>query len=349
MKGIQKSSGRLGTILLMLSIVGILYGWVVYATPPDSPIIDSDVNAVVGTVTTGSPLTAAPPTLPGGATVPLAAGITDTAKEFISQLSEIVAALQNDNIQSDFYGTGIEAAKAMVTRHYTSYCAGPEGSGATSASNCPQDPFFQNADIKVTTILSGSVYDTQRAQAAQDFLTNLFVPSAGGLVANFQSDLKNGQLDIATIIADPTLLKKYSQALSDQTLLSIPRQSFAEMVAKRTVSGADAGAVSEMQLMEAEAIKRFMSAGWVQMIKNPATTAAQLQQEMLAMQAYQNWMAYQQYRQMERIESLLSAQLLQNLRSSQALAASAPSIPTSKDIDNALQQAGGDAPPPPAQ
>jgi hypothetical protein len=355
-KGKKRTRHYLGGVLLTICTMSILLGWIAYPVesasadssmsalgnaPMDSPAIDKDVADVNKTAMSGSPFTQPSsggtlPALPGP-------GISEVATQFMQQVGESIQSLLNSNTKSGFYGTGIEAAKAMVTRHFGGYCAGSE------TGNCPRDPLLQYGDVKVTSILSGTAYDGSggpRTQAAQDYLTNLFVPSTGALVANFSGDLKNGTLDVDTVISDPKLLKKYTQALSDETLLSVPKQSFVEMMGRRTVVGSDTSSVSEMQLMEAEAIKRFMSAGWVQMIKNPATTPIQLQQEMAAMQAYQNWMAYQQFRQLERVEALLATLIVQSARSTQAFAASIPTGPSATDISNATAKGGSDNKPP---
>lgn len=331
----KRTSGRLGIVLLAVSIMCILYGWVAYAAE-DSPAIDKDVDTVNDLATSGSPLTK-PPVSVGPPTPPPA--FTSFATQFMQQLGEGIQSLINSGTKSAFYGIGeTDAAKAMAYQHFKYYCAGAE-----TGEDCATDPLLKNGDIKVTSIMFGTSYtdaDGRRMRAANDYLNNLFVPSTGPLVPNFTQDLKDGKLDIATVIGDTKLLAKYTKALSDETLLSIPKQSFAEMIAKRTVPGTDAGGVSEMQLMEAEAIKRFMSAAWMQTTKNPITPAIQIQQEMAIMQAYQNWMAYQQYRQLERIEALLAGLIVQNARSSQALAASAPTGPSTETIQNVSGQSG---------
>ncbi len=328
---VKKGKRYLAVTVLTASVMSILFGWAAFATagapPPDSPAVDKNVGDVAQQVLSGSPLTQPPPASPTGPQAPLPPGILETATQFIAQLSEGVLSLMNNSTNTALYGTGIEASKAMITRHFNGYCAGVE------TGNCPSDPLLQYGDVKISSILAGTAYDDGiRTQAAQDYLTNLFVPPSAPLVANLSGDLKNGKLDVATVVNDPKLLKKYTQALSDETVLSAARQSFSEMMARRTISSANAGNVSEMQIMEAEAIKRFMSAAWIQMIKNPSTTQIQLQQEMTAMQAYQNWMAYQQFRQLERIEALLATLIVQNARNSQTLAASIPTGVSPSDI-----------------
>lgn len=298
---------RLGIVLLAVSMMGILFGWVVTAAPPDSPMVDTDVNNVANMALTGSAINQPPSSGSAGP------GIADVTKQFMSQQAEQVLATQNSTLMSDLYGLGgLDPTKAIVARHFGGgYCALPFETG-----DCATDPLLQFGDIKFTSLVSGTAFSGSQANAANAYLANLFVTTAGPLVANLQG---NGILGVDTIVNNPDLLKKYSQALSDETLLSIARQSFAEMIAKRTVPGTEAGGQSEMQVMEAEAIKRFMSANWMQMVQNPSTTAAKLQQEAVLMQAYQNWMAYQQYRQMERIEGLLSALVIQNARVSQVV------------------------------
>ena len=336
----KKRTGRLGAALLAVCIMGVLFGWAAYAATADSPAVDKDVENVAQKVLSGSPLTQPPPPPAPGASQSL--GILDTATEFMEQLSEGVLSLINNNTNSALYGAGIETSKAMVARHFDRYCAGKE------TGNCPADPLLQYGDVKITSVLSGTAYDGPsgpRTQAAHDYLTNLFVPPSGPLVANLSSDLKDDKLDVATVVSDPKLLKKYAQALSDETVLSAARQSFAHMMAMRTVSSSEAGSISEMQLMEAEAIKRFMSAGWIQKMADSKTTPAELQQEAIVMQAYQNWMSYQQFRQLERIEALLATVIVQNARTMQTISASIPTSPSPADTSRAAASAGNLPPP----
>jgi hypothetical protein len=335
----EKRTGRLGAALFAVCIMGGLVGWVAYAETVDSPAVDKDVEAIAQKVLSGSPLTQPPPAPPLGLGVPqpaLPLGILDKATNFMEQLSESALSFINNNTNSALYGKEeVETSKAMVARHFNGYCAGVE------TGNCPSDPLLQYGDVKISSILSGTAYDDPaRVQAAQDYLRNLFVPPSGPLVANFSSDLKEGKLDVATVVNDPKLLKRYAQALSDEAVLSAARQSFAHMMAMRTVSNPEAGSISEMQLMEAEAIKRFMSAGWLQKTNDPKTTPAEHQKEMVIMQAYQNWMSYQQFRQMERIEALLATVIVQSARTMQTISASIPAAPSGGDLRSAAESAG---------
>jgi len=329
----KKGRRRFGAMLVTItvfSVFGLLFGWAAYAqgeAPTDSKAVDADVKNVTNSVPNASPLTQPPIPVPGQP--PAVVNITDKAITFMEELSENVLSFINSSAQNTFYGAekgNTDAATAMVTQHLRFYAVGPQ---EACADTCPPDSLLENGDIKISSVLFGTAYDGPRAQAAKDFLTNLFVPPSAPLVANFTADLANvqgGTIAIDTITKDSTLLAKYAQALSDEATLSAARQSFAEMMARRTVSSSDAGSISEMQVMETEAIKRFMNAGWVQKIQN-ATTPLQVEQEMAAMQAYQNWMAYQQFRQLERVEALLATLIVQNARSSQAFASNIPSAP----------------------
>ncbi len=309
----QKGSGRLGTLVLGISLMGILYGWFVYAGE-----IENDISTVSGLVTTANK----------------ANPVDSTAVTALEQIGNTSEGQLNTGISNDLYGAStMTPAAAMITKHFGTYCAGGVESG-----NCTQDPLLQFGDIKLSSILSGTAYDSARAQATQDFLTNYLSPPNVPYVTNFQSNETNGTISAATITADPNLQANYVQALADEALLSVVRESFGEMIAKRTVnSGTN---TSWMQSVESQVLQRAMNTAWVNSLA--AMTPTQLATEQAKMQAQQMLLAYEGYRQGERLEALLTALVLQNFRSAKAAQSvvSSPS-PSASTILNNAQQNGG--------
>lgn len=319
MQDIKQKKRPLGILAVGISIMSILYGWIAYADDE----ISSDTARIVDNITAGY----------------LAAGKTITIDTFnqqlLNQVSTQINMQQNSEMNTELYGSSdIAPADAMLTRHFSSYCSPLTSIVPGIAGNCPVDPLKQFGDVKVSSILTGTAYDSFRAQAAQDFLTNLLSPPAGSGITNFQANMP---INVATITQSPDLKNSFVKALSDEAVLSVVRLPFAEMIAKRTV--VEGSNISEMQLMEQQAIQRFMSSGWAANL-NTLQQPQDVAKDQALMQAYQVWMDYQRYRQMERVEALLAVLVLQNFRMSKA-ASSSGNPPSSDQVNNAVQQASG--------
>ncbi len=316
MKDNKQTHRRLGSLIAGVGIIGALYGWIVYAGE-----IEIDIANNIQAITTQSNNLV----------------IVDPIRvKGMEDKENTAETLRNNIVSQELYGTplnGMTSDDAALTKHFGSYCT--NNSSFEKGSNCTDDPLLQFGDVKLSSILAGTVYDAPRTQAALDFLTNLLNPSAAPGVASFSA---NAPVDAAKIAADPDLKKKYVAALMEETLLSTIRQPFTEMMAKRTVL--PSGNQSEMQIMEQQAIQRFANAGWATKIKT--MTPAELQQEQALMQAYQVWLEYQRYRQTERVETLLAVLALQNFRSAKAMQQKLDNAqPSQADIDSTLQKNGG--------
>lgn len=318
-KARMQNQGHVNRLALGVGIISIWYGCIAYAGE-----IETDVSNNAQAISTQT-----------NSTIKIDA----SAVQQMGQKGNNVESLQNNSATQALYGTtpnGMAPADAVLTKHFQSYCAA--NSTVESGSNCTADPLLQFGDIKVSSILSGTVYSAPRAQAAQDFLMNLLdSPEAPG-VANFSANIP---VNAAKIAADPTLKSSYVKALTDEALISVIRQPFVEMMAKRTALPQNAGGQSEMQMMEQQAIQRFMSADWVNTLKQ--MKPEQVQQDQALMQAYQIWLEYQRYRQMERVEALLSILALQNFRSAKNTDAQLSKQPSVTDANNAAaqQESGG--------
>ncbi len=234
--------------------------------------------------------------------------IDPAIQNMIVQRDSTIQNQHNTAIQADLYNpTTLSPADALVVQHLSGYCA-----SGVETGKCSSDPSLMFGDIKVSSILGGSSYDEASKAAAQAFLQTLLTPLDNSAVSSFQS---YGTINADMLSKNPTLKQQYVQALSDEALLSVVRQAFGGMMAKRTPPTASEGAAampSEMALMEQEALKRWMNNSWKTNLVNLNPT--QIQQELALMQASQLYVEYQRYQQMERVEALLAVSVLQNYR-----------------------------------
>lgn len=287
----KKSSAGIWTAGIVL--MGALFGWIAWADE-----IAQDVTNNAQAASTASKVAVDP-----------------SAVTMVQQARETIESTQNNMISGDLYGgaiPGLPNAPAMqppdlvIYNHLNGYC-----SGSNEGANCPSDPLLINGDIKVSTLLSGTVYDSARQGAVQLFLNNLMDPSGTSPIANFQKNIP-----ISAAISDPTVKASYAQALTDEALISVARQAFAEIIAKRTPPAT--GSPSEMQMMEQTAMQRGMSSAWAASLAT--LTPQQIQIEQAKMQAFELWMQYQQYRQTEVVQALLAASIVQSFQRSKAVA-----------------------------
>lgn len=313
LKGKRYIGGIGGAVTLM----AILCAWFVYAGE-----IETNINAVAEQISTLS-----------NGKFP----IDQASIALETQVANSVEQQLNNGISAGMYSVGPLASDPAATRsaniltsHFGSFCGSPPES--SPGNGCPTDPLLMFGDTKLSTILTGTSYQPARITAINQFLYNL-IPIPTNNLAPFVTDGKVNISKFPTSLPkdDPNSQtysnpeKSFASMLSDQALLSIPRQSFAEMVAKRTPS--QSGGDSMMQIMERVAMQRFMSTAWSQTL--PTMEAKNLLQEIALMQSYHIWLEYERYRQMERIEALLSAMVIQNYNSGQAAAAVISSSPGS--------------------
>lgn len=224
----------------------------------------------------------------------------------------------------------------IITTHLTGYCARSSTNEQKLAGGCPSDPLMQNADIKISTILSGFRYDEggARETAAKMVMNNLIqpIPTPGYLD-------ENNQL-VKDALTKPDQRKQLAEALTEQAMLSTARYSLAEMVAKRTSVSTSKGAVSMMEILEKEAAQRFLNTVWqnnMAALKNKALSDNKPEQavlyEIAMMDAFRNWMEYERYRQTERVEALLAALLSLQYKQVKGGAAALSSV-TSSSVDS---------------
>lgn len=226
-----------------------------------------------------------------------------------------ILSLEINALNNALYLEGYEKdvpADVIVTTHLLGYCAGSSTIEKALGVSCPSDPLMQDADIKVSTLLSGFRYDDEgvRENAAKMFMNNFVQPFP---TPDYLDE--NNQL-LKDSLTKPEQLKRLADALTEQALLSPARYSLAEMVAKRSPVSTKKGAVSMMEVWEKEAAQRFLNSVWqnnMAALKNKALSDNKPEQvvlyEIAMMDAFRNWMEYERYRQTERVEALLAALL----------------------------------------
>jgi hypothetical protein len=328
------SGTKKGYVWLMgagITVMLALFAWCVYAEGEITRDVDAVAQAAGGPINpaTGKPTFA----------------LDDKAIELMKQTGRLVEQNLNDGSDAFLYdmgplslkttpGKGASRAEIMITNHFDSFCATPPA-GPETGGNCPKDdPLLQGGDIKVTSITSGTSFDANgnRQKAANQFLFNL-IPIPDN---NFSAFLQDGKIDISALPTSldpkdprskrfPNPQQQFAQALADEALLSIAREPYAEMMAKRTVP--EGQAESHMAIMKRIAVQRLMSPAWHETLKS-LKKPEEILKEQAEMQAFQIWLEYERYRQMERVEALLSAIVLQNYNQSKAVAAQFASVPT---------------------
>jgi len=302
MKDAAKKGG-FGILMAGVAVMGGLLGWIAYADE-----ISNDLAGTAAAIQNATNKTLS---------------LDPSAAQLTTQVRETVEAIHNSAIMQDLFGApananGVALPDVMLANHFTNYCSMLEGAGAL----CTLDPLLMYGDMKISSLLSGTTYDAPRQQAAQVFLSNLMDPPAAAGVTNFNANMP---VNVATLAnGSPQTKAAFVQALSDEALVSIMREPFANMIAIRTpqpASGSNPAGPSQMEMMEATVMQRFMNTEWAASLNLPTTTPQQIAAQQAMMQAFQMWLSYQQYRQMERIEALLSVTALQSFRQQKAAAA----------------------------
>jgi hypothetical protein len=302
MKKAGKKSG-LGILMAGVTVMGVLVGWIAYAGEIET---DAAATAAAVSATTNNILPLDP-----------------SAVQLITQTGEAVQAIQNNAITQDLFGgstntNGMAPSDVVLTNHFSNYCGPLEGECMLALT----DSLFWNGDMKISSILYGAAYDANRLQAAQVFLQNLIYPPAAPGVTNFNTNMP---VNVATLAnGSPQTKAAFVQAISDEALMSIIREPFANMIAVRTpplASGSNPAGPSQMQIMQDTAMERAMSSTWAASMNAPTTTPQQIMAQQAIMQAFQVWQAHQNYLQMERVQALLSVLALQNFRQQKAASA----------------------------
>lgn len=324
--------------------LGFLYGWSVYADE-----IQKDVDTIAQQISTAN-----------NSKLPL----DDSAKALEISVATSIEQQQNNGIAAGMYSVGPLAGDPNANRaadifknHFGGYCMlGVEG------ATCPMDALLQNGDAKVSTLLSGTIMDAQRQAAANAFQFVLFpistknlAPFAPGGVTSIANFSAQNNPNSSTY---PDPVQSFADNLTNQALLSIARQPFTEMVAKRTAP--QSGGDSMMQMMDRVASQRFLSSSWASSLNPPApagttpsltalaTQTNVMLQEIALMQAYHVWLDYERYRQMERVEALLSAMVIQNYNSGQAVSAQLSNQPSAAPAPASTSSTSAPAAPSPS-
>jgi len=245
------------------------------------------------------------------------------ARVMMKALRNSVENIQVQGVNRNLYLQGLYSStptnnttpeREIVVDHFTIYCAESANNERINyPGKCQFDPRLQHADIKLTTVLSGSRYENERRNAARLFIDNVIAPFPSEKLS-MPSATKPEQ------IASPQSRKGIAESLANEAVLSVAREPFAEMFAKRN-SIAELNNRSLMEIMEKEAGQRFLNEAWqaemreaIRVAKADKKPQEAILYELAVMEAYRTWLEYERYRQTERIEALLAATLAFNQR-----------------------------------
>lgn len=269
----------------------------------------------------------------------------DLLNKLLTKERGVVESIQNEGIKAGLYDRGVGIAEdgnqnaQIVELHYNGFCNSDDPSGL----KCQTDPLSANGDIKFSTLISGSKLDQHRSDVSELFVQYFIQPDP-------PSKFKGG----AGIGKEPwtnaEVYNNLSKYLIQQSLFSVAREPFAEMIGKRSLvtvkdKQGNETKTSIMSKMEQQASQRFMNQGWYDQLKKDkdAILATQKQKpdpvvsallplfEITTMEAYRTWLEFERYKQGERIEALLSGILVELNKQSEKTAAmvtSTQNIPT---------------------
>ena len=294
-----KGFGRVPAFAIAISLMAVVYGFV---SADESQDVTANITAVM-------------PQAAAGVKAPQPVEPINT---ILTQTPVTSETWLTNQIVNDLFTSPPDASKTVYAHFNTGFCNAPPEQGS-----CPKDILLQFGDAKFSSIIGLTKMDAAAQAAANAYMTNLINPPGAQRPTGLGTD-GNATTGIdATIIKDPAKLKIYAQSLGEEAMLSIIRQPFAEMMAKRTASSGP----TEMQYMEQQAIQRLVNPTWKTNLA--AGTPKDLQMDIAQMQAFQLFMQYQQYRQNERIEALLALIAYENYQVAKAAAAKIASVPTS--------------------
>jgi hypothetical protein len=303
MKDFKQRKGRIVTLVLSISLMGILYGWFVNAGE-----IESDVDSMAK----------------------LARPAIDPSvlANRVFQDQTVTNLLNTDTTRAFYSTSQMTPTDAAITIHFGNYCEdGPE------SGNCPSDPSLTWGDVKLTSILGPTAYTSAGTQAAQNFLRNLLPVSGVNFQTNDNSGSSSGPVSAATVTSDPTLKAKYAAALAQAASASVVNTVFAEMMAKRTVD--PNSNTSWMQRMLALVLERAGSLEWANAL--PGMTPEQLSVEQAKIAATALELSLAQYRQNELTQALLAVLVLSNAQAQSQAQSAIQGQPNAEAIKNAAQ------------
>lgn len=294
MSKMKQRQGLVLTLLTSLCIMTPVKLMAAAASQEPSPSIQKDMDAQKYVTPDNKPLE-----------------ITKRNKVEETQNSGINAGLYLEGLPTSKDTDGIEQFDPMFIMHNhfeskdAKFC---DAASVNEGSNfaCQSDQLLAHGDIKISTLLSGPLLDEARAAAAKWFIQNLIDPSPN-------TTLKD-PAKVKEYYNDPSKQGELVKALAQQAILSVARQPFAEMVAKRSMSPAG---MSVMQKMEQEATQKYLNADWQKAqadgYKAAITKKSGLEPlyDIAVFEAYRTWLEVERYKQGERIEALLAAMLVQ--------------------------------------
>lgn len=312
---------------------------------------------------------------------------TAAAQQLMTDLRAMVEQLIIDSLDTSLYLQGVQpgasgstpdAVYNIVANHFTEFCA-PGTPEATNNPSCSPDLMFQHGDLKLSSVLSGSYLDTNRLAAAQNFVSNLIDPFPN---TKFQAGTypdpktkKPTAITLTRIQNEAQLRQDLANALVNQALLSVARQPFAEMIARRSKSSSSPQ--TQMEILEQQACQRFYDTNWQCNMKiayltalnkvdsNDTNCSPQSVQpppakpdlvgaamvDMNVQMATNTCLEFERFKQAEVVQSLLAAQIAQNYRQAQfaagVIAGAQPNLSAVTQQPSSGNNASGVQPPSP--
>lgn len=198
----------------------------------------------------------------------------ELAKKLQIQLRTLAESLVNKGINTSLYLENIEPTEAgqqvdpilkLVTDHFAKFCSKGSSSESQVSPECKTDIALQHGDLKLSTVLGSARLDSDKSEAADSFTRNLIDPNPDSkLLGGKTSDGK--PITLERISKEPALRKDLAELLVNQTLLSVARYAFAQMIAMRTpVEGSD---LTMMEMFEQQGCQRMLNAAWQKTMKD---------------------------------------------------------------------------------
>lgn len=266
--------------------------------------------------------------------------ISDDEKSVEMAKRDMVQSIQNAGINSGLYlqNTENDFNANISSLHFTKFCDEAATGEGGNGYKCQSDPLYAHGDIKLSTLLTSPSLNEYERNAASVFIRNFIQPKPNTLfVGTKVTDLKTDKEGSG--LQNEDIQKNITDLLLQQTVLSVAREPFAEMIAIRTpVTDAKTGQVTQpsfMSQMEKQASQRFLNTEWYKTLeKNKKSVTDYLDTkkgkedyvvtsllpmfDIVTMDAYRTWLETERYKQGERIEALLSGILVQLNKQSEA-------------------------------
>lgn len=194
-----------------------------------------------------------------------------------------------------------EPHNLFLANHQANYCApssGVENFGAETSCNAnATDMTKQHGDLRISSLLGPSMYDSNSQSLAEEVIRTLTVPFPSTDMTELLATGLTKNKDISTFT---TIMAKHAA-------INAARNSLNEIYAARLPTTINTSRKDSLiSIMESEAQRRFQDPNneWYTTVQKSSDQA--LLRELVHMEAYRLWTDYYRYRQNERVEALLA-------------------------------------------